>query len=286
MRVILGLKFDILMTMDPEVTKPNLAEIGNMRPSIVRDRKFSGILDNLITRERGDFTTCFTPAGATLFDTPDFQDRLNKYVVYSRSFNEYLDDLTHGNKKPEDQYSYKEGERSGVRAKLGKSGVEGQVYVFPPYVVKETRSDYLERVNSDKYIPFTQLESLMVMEGLRPIFAQLTGGLVAIPEHFGVVSFELPSRNIFRKPKVELMIMEKIGDEKGTTVEDVERGKAYKDLKTKLGEKAKEALRLLKVGTAHELPTGVFRDLGSHNLLVNPEGLSDDTRPLFFLIDQ
>lgn len=272
--------------MDSEAAKPNLVESGYMRAGIAMDKRFAGVLDSLVSRERDGVISHFTPGGTAIFDTPEQQERLDGYVTYARSFNEYLDDLMHGSRKPDDQYPFKEGGANGTRTTLGKSGVEGQVFNFPPYVVKETRSDFLEKVSSDKYIPHTQLESLMVMEGLRPIVVEQTGGVVSVPEHYGVVSFELESSEmLFRKPKVELMIMEKVGDEKGTTAEDVEKGKSYQERKAELVEKAKQALELLKQD-ATSLPHGVLRDLGAHSLLVNPEAFDDATKPLFFLIDQ
>ena len=280
------LKIGIIMVIDSDAAKPNLVETDHMLGRIAEDKRFSPILDSLVRRERDGVVSHFTPAGAALFETPEQQNRLGEYVSYARSFNEYLDDLMGGNRKPDDQYPFREGEANGTRTKLGKSGAEGQVFNFPPYVVKETRSDYLEQVSSDKYIPHTQIKSLVVMEGLRPVVKKQTDGVVSVPEHYGVVSFDIEnSKRLFNKPRVELMVMEKVGDDKGTTAEDVEKGKAYQEIKTELLEKAKQALAILKFST-YLFPYGVLRDLGAHNLLVNPEALKDNTQPLFYLIDQ
>lgn len=269
--------------MDNELPKPNLTEAVRMRGSIAKDARFSNVLESLVTKEKDGVTTCFTQHGATILSSPDQQQRLEQYVDYSKSYNEYLDNLMSGEDKVDDHYMYKEGEKNGLRIKLGKAGVEGQVYNFPPYVVKETK--YPQKVYSDKYIPTTQVESLMVMEGLRPVVDEEMKGLVSIPEHYGVVSYELPSGNIFDKPKVDLLIMQKVGDDKGTTVEDVEKGAAYQDQKAAIAEKSKQALALLRE-LETKLPFDTLRDLGAHNLLIDPEALHDDSKPLFYLIDQ
>jgi len=280
------LTFDIILEMDTETSMPNLVESGFIRAGIAKDIRFAPVLDSLVSKEKEGVSSHFTPMGAELFNAPEQQVRLDNYAAYARSFNEYLDDLMGGNRKPDDQYLFREGESNGIRTKLGKSGVEGQVFNFPPYVVKETRSDYLEKVSSNKYIPHTQIESLMVMQGLRPIISEQTGGAVSVPEHYGVISFELKSSKVFsKKPQLELMIMEKVGDAKGTTAEDVEKGIAYQERKTELAEKIKQALEQLRQ-VAVSLPHGSLRDLGAHNLIVNPEAFDDNSKPLFFLIDQ
>lgn len=257
-----------------------------LRFAIFEDIRFTEVLHSLIIKERNSITCHFTPNGAEIFEVFRNQNSLDKFVEYARSFNDYSEDQMAGKKISDDHYVFIEGETRGVRTKHGKRGVEGQLFNFPPFIVKETRSDELEKIYSEKFIPFTQLDSLIIMEGLRTDVLKQTTGLVSIPEHYGVVSFRLEnSTRLFEKPTVELLIMEKVGDENGTTVEQVERGKAYKEKKDEILHKANFAITLLKM-FGESLPYGVFRDLGLHNLLINPEAFEDETKPFFFLIDQ
>ncbi len=272
--------------MIAETTNSNGINTERMRSAIFEDSRFIEVLHSLITKNKDGVTCSFTQNGAVIFEVIENQESLEKFVEYARSFNDYLEDLMRGKRKPDDQYVFKEGESTGARTKLGKSGAEGQVFNFPPFLVKETRSDFLEKIYTEKYIPFTQLDSLIIMEGLRTDVLKQTAGLVSIPEHYGVVSFRLESSTrLFEKPTVELLIMEKVGDENGTTVEQVETGKAYQEKKSEIIKKAKQAITLLKL-FGESLPYGVFRDLGVHNLIVNPEAFEDKTKPLFYLIDQ
>lgn len=258
-----------------------------MRPWVTGDLRFSNHYNNLRLVESNGNRMFVSKTAQVLFETPDFLSNLGKYLSYSKDFHNFLSQLAKGKAKGESQHLYENGEQNGTRKSLsGKSGVEGFVYTFSSnYVVKEVRSDKV--IYSNKYIPYSQVEPMVVMNVLREVCETEMGNLLAVPEHLGVIRFEIATTNPLTRKSVDLLIMQKVGDDQSTTIQDVERGKAYKDQKDNIMSKFKEVLERLKIlQTKLNLPYGIFRDLGPNNFLINPEAFTDRTKPMFFLIDQ
>lgn len=258
-----------------------------MRPWVTGDLRFSNHYNNLHLVESNGNRMFVSKTAQVLFETPDFLSNLGEYLDYSKDFHNYLSRLAKGKAKGESEHLYESGEQNGTRKSLsGKSGVEGSVYTFSSnYVVKEVRSDRV--IYTEKYIPYSQVEPMIVMNELREICETEMGNLLSVPAHLGVIRFEIASTNPLTRKSVDLLIMQKVGDGQSTTIQDVERGKAYKDQKDNIMSKFKEVIERLKIlQTKLNLPSGIFRDLGPSNFLINPEAFTDRTKSMFFLIDQ
>lgn len=258
-----------------------------MRQWVTGDLRFSNHYNNLHLVESNGNRMFVSKTAQVLFETPDFLSNLGEYLDYSKDFHNYLSRLAKGKAKGESEHLYESGEQNGTRKSLsGKSGVEGSVYTFSSnYVVKEVRSDRV--IYTEKYIPYSQVEPMIVMNELREICETEMGNLLSVPAHLGVIRFEIASTNPLTRKSVDLLIMQKVGDGQSTTIQDVERGKAYKDQKDNIMSKFKEVIERLKIlQTKLNLPSGIFRDLGPSNFLINPEAFTDRTKSMFFLIDQ